>query len=207
MAGRRRGGAAVGDHGGRGDWPPIVSLFLRRLVLVRRHAGSGARADPTSVRIARADRYTYLPQIGLYIALVWGAMRLGAAWPARRWVFGVGSALVLAALMACTWRQTGYWQDSKTLWEHALACDPKNATAHYMLGQCLAPKRTSSVRWRNIGRPWKSVPTSGTSIVGSGRRHITTWAIIADRKGDIAGRHRSLPAGVGIGSPIICRPS
>ena len=62
---------------------------------------------------ARADRYTYLSQIGLYIALVWGAMRLGASWPARRWVFGIGSALVLAALMACTWRQTGYWQDDQ----------------------------------------------------------------------------------------------
>ncbi len=41
---------------------------------------------------ARADRYTYLSQIGIYIALVWGAVRLGATWPARRWVFGVGSA-------------------------------------------------------------------------------------------------------------------
>ncbi len=79
---------------------------------------------------ARADRYTYLSQIGLYIALVWGAMRLGASWPARRWVFGIGSAVVLAALMACTWRQTGFWQDSQTLWEHALACDPKNADRH-----------------------------------------------------------------------------
>ena len=87
---------------------------------------------------ARADRYTYLSQIGLYIALVWGAMRLGASWPARRWVFGIGSALVLAALMACTWRQTGYWQDDKTLWEHALACDPKNVTAHYSLGDALS---------------------------------------------------------------------
>ena len=45
MAGRRRSGVAAGDHGGRGDWPPIVSLLLRRLVLVRRNAGSGARAD------------------------------------------------------------------------------------------------------------------------------------------------------------------
>ena len=44
---------------------------------------------------ARADRYTYLPQIGLDIALVWGAMRLGASWPARRWVFGIGSAVVV----------------------------------------------------------------------------------------------------------------
>ena len=92
---------------------------------------------------ARADRYTYLSQIGLYIALVWGAMRLGASWPARRWVFGIGSALVLAALMACTWRQTGYWQDSKTLWEHALACDPKNVTAHCNLGPSRGKERMS----------------------------------------------------------------
>ena len=89
---------------------------------------------------ARADRYTYLPQIGLTIALVWGAMRLAAAWPARRWMFAVGSALVLAALMACAWRQTGYWQNSKTLWTHALACDPKNATAHYQLAMAWKEK-------------------------------------------------------------------
>ncbi|HTU27549.1 MAG TPA: tetratricopeptide repeat protein [Pirellulales bacterium] len=87
---------------------------------------------------ARADRYTYLPQIGLDIALVWGAMRLLAAWPARRWVFGIGSALVLVVLMACTWRQTGFWRNDKTLWEHALACDPHNVRAHYMLGNALS---------------------------------------------------------------------
>ncbi len=87
---------------------------------------------------ARADRYTYLSQIGLYIALAWGAMRLGASWPARRWVFGVGGALILTALMACTWRQMGYWQDPITLWKRAVACDPKDATAHYILGTALS---------------------------------------------------------------------
>jgi protein O-mannosyl-transferase len=92
---------------------------------------------------ARADRYTYLPQIGLGIALVWGVIRLGAASPARRWIFGIGSALLLAALMASTWRQLGFWQDEKTLWEHALACDPKNPKAHRYLGELL--ERTDEV--------------------------------------------------------------
>ncbi|HEX4143110.1 MAG TPA: tetratricopeptide repeat protein, partial [Pirellulales bacterium] len=87
--------------------------------------------------ISRADRYTYLPQIGIDMALVWGAMRLGASWPARRWVFGIGSATILACLMASTWRQTGYWQDDKTLWQHALACDPNSALAHLKLGAAL----------------------------------------------------------------------
>ncbi len=93
---------------------------------------------------ARADRYTYLSQIGISIALVWGAMRLGASWPARRWVFGIGSAIVLAALMACTWRQTGFWHDDRSLWEHALACDPKNVRAHYILGTALEAKDESA---------------------------------------------------------------
>jgi Tfp pilus assembly protein PilF len=91
--------------------------------------------------IARADRYTYLSQIGLYIALVWGIGRLAEAWPARRWVYGVGTALLLAALMACTWRQAGFWQDPKTLWEHALACDPKSPMARYELASGLLAHR------------------------------------------------------------------
>jgi protein O-mannosyl-transferase len=83
---------------------------------------------------ARGDRYTYLPQIGLYMALVWGAMRLGAAWPVRRWVFSVGSAVILAALMACAWWQTGYWKDDRALWQRAVACDANSPTAHFFLG-------------------------------------------------------------------------
>ncbi|HEX4143916.1 MAG TPA: tetratricopeptide repeat protein [Pirellulales bacterium] len=86
---------------------------------------------------ARADRYMYLSQIGLDVALVWGAMRIGASWPARKWVFGIGSAVVLATLGICTWQQAGYWRDGQTLWERALACDPTSVTAHYNLGLAL----------------------------------------------------------------------
>ncbi|HEY1784937.1 MAG TPA: tetratricopeptide repeat protein, partial [Pirellulales bacterium] len=86
---------------------------------------------------SRADRYTYLSQIGLYIALVWGAMRLAASWPARRWLFGIGSAVILAGLMAASWQQIDHWQNDTALWEHALACDPKNVKAHFMLGVVL----------------------------------------------------------------------
>ncbi len=86
---------------------------------------------------ARADRYTYLAQIGLTIALVWGAMRLTAAWPARRWMLPIGAAAILAALMVCAFRQTGVWQGPITLWRHALACDPGSVMAHYQLGLAL----------------------------------------------------------------------
>jgi tetratricopeptide (TPR) repeat protein len=89
---------------------------------------------------AMADRYTYLPQIGLCIALVWFAADVCRAWPYRRWVCGMASALVLALLMGCAWRQTSFWSCSETLWTHALACTSRNHVAHSLLGTALADR-------------------------------------------------------------------
>jgi tetratricopeptide (TPR) repeat protein len=89
---------------------------------------------------ARADRYTYLPQIGLYVAIVWGAADLCCSWACRRRLSSVVSALVLAALMGCAWRQTCFWQDSETLWRHTLACTPPNSLAHDNFATLLAKR-------------------------------------------------------------------
>ncbi|MGP8021123.1 MAG: tetratricopeptide repeat protein, partial [Limisphaerales bacterium] len=83
---------------------------------------------------ARADRYTYLPQIGLYILLTWTVIELTASWRSRRWVLGVGAMTVLAVLITCASAQTAYWCDSESLWTHTLACTPDNSTAHNKLG-------------------------------------------------------------------------
>ena len=82
----------------------------------------------------QADRYTYLPQIGLLIGLAWGAMYAARSWPYRRWAFGVASALAVAVLMGCAWRQTTYWRNSQTLWNRTLACNSENRIAHSNLG-------------------------------------------------------------------------
>ncbi len=87
---------------------------------------------------AMADRYTYLPQIGLCIALAWGAADVCRGWPSRRWACGVGATVVLVALMVGGWRQTTFWHDSGTLWTHALACTSPNNTAYKNLGNALA---------------------------------------------------------------------
>jgi protein O-mannosyl-transferase len=81
-----------------------------------------------------ADRYTYLPQIGLVIGLTWGAKQFFQAWPHRAWWPGVISALLLATLMGCTWQQMSYWHDSETLWRRALECAPGNVIAYNNLG-------------------------------------------------------------------------
>jgi tetratricopeptide (TPR) repeat protein len=87
---------------------------------------------------AKADRFTYLPQIGLCIALIWTATDLFHSWRFRHWAYGVASASALAVLIGCAWRQTSFWRDSETLWTHALACTLQNCAAHYNLGCALA---------------------------------------------------------------------
>ena len=83
---------------------------------------------------AHADRYTYLTQIGLYMALVWTCASLARSqrWP--RWMLGGVSATVLAILAIVAWKQTSYWHDSETLWKHTLECTDHNAKAYNNLG-------------------------------------------------------------------------
>jgi len=83
---------------------------------------------------ARADRYTYLPQIGLYILLTWLAVKLVAGWSSRRWVLGGSASLILVVLIACARTQTTYWRDSESLWTRSLACTSGNSIAHNNLG-------------------------------------------------------------------------
>jgi tetratricopeptide (TPR) repeat protein len=83
---------------------------------------------------AHADRYTYLPQIGLYVALIWLAGGVGIGWRHRRLVLGGIACVVIAALGAAAFVQTSYWQDSEFLWKHTLACTTDNVIAHNNLG-------------------------------------------------------------------------
>ena len=84
---------------------------------------------------AMADRFTYLPQIGLGIALVWGLGDRRWNWLRYRWACGVGSALALAILMGWAWRQASFWRNSETLWRHTLACTSQNSFAHNNLAR------------------------------------------------------------------------
>ena len=83
---------------------------------------------------ARADRYTYLPQIGLYILLTWTVVEWTASWRGRRWVLGGGAMVVLAVLIACARAQTTCWRDSESLWSRSVACTTGNSIAHNNLG-------------------------------------------------------------------------
>jgi tetratricopeptide (TPR) repeat protein len=86
---------------------------------------------------ARADRYTYLPQIGLYLLLTWAAAELCAGWRHRRVVLGGGATVILMALIFWARTQTSYWRNGELLWTHTLACTSGNYIAHNNLGNVL----------------------------------------------------------------------
>ena len=81
----------------------------------------------------RADRYTYLPQIGLYMAATWAVVDLTVLYRYRRATLST-AILVIAALSSCTWVQNSYWRNSETLFRHALAVTTNNDVAENNLG-------------------------------------------------------------------------
>lgn len=86
---------------------------------------------------AHADRYTYLPQIGLYVALAWTVAESGIRWNQHRPLLSVASAAVLVALLICTRKQVSHWRTSDTLWTRALAFTSGNVIAENNLGNAL----------------------------------------------------------------------
>ena len=117
---------------------------------------------------ARADRYTYLPQIGLYLALTWAVAGLGAGWRFRRPVLGGLAAVVVAALSAGSFIQTSYWRDSETLWAHTLACTSNNALAHYNFGMTILPKGRADEALAHFQKAVELDPNHARAQVGLG---------------------------------------
>ncbi|HEY1785869.1 MAG TPA: tetratricopeptide repeat protein [Pirellulales bacterium] len=87
---------------------------------------------------AMADRYMYLPGIGLYVALTWGAARLFAGSPEGRWALAICAGLVTVVLVPCAAWQTSFWRDDETLWRHALACTTDSGEAELEFANALA---------------------------------------------------------------------
>ena len=84
---------------------------------------------------ATADRYMYLPMIGLLLMLCWGLADWAGEWKMRVAGLASAAALVLVALGALTYRQVAFWHDSETLWTHAVAVTKDNYVAHINLGE------------------------------------------------------------------------
>jgi Flp pilus assembly protein TadD len=89
---------------------------------------------------AMADRYTYVPLIGVFIILAWGVPDLLARWRYRRIALAISLGLILPVLMARAWLQVQHWQNTMTLFAHALEVTDHNYLAHTHVGGVLVSR-------------------------------------------------------------------
>ena len=130
---------------------------------------------------ARADRYTYLPQIGLYVLITWGVVELCNSWRYRRIVMGFAAAVILAGLLVGAYVQTGYWKDSVSLWKHTLACTPDCFLARNNLGLALADQGKLDEAIQQYDQALQLNPTS---------------AYAHNNKGNVLLKHGKLPEAI-----------
>jgi protein O-mannosyl-transferase len=89
---------------------------------------------------AMADRYTYLPSLGVLVLAVWGACELTRRWRYPVMALSVAGGAAIVLCMALTRQQLGYWKNSETLFRHALEATENNHIAHNNLGDDLLKK-------------------------------------------------------------------
>ena len=117
-AGRKRGYLATGWFWYLGTLVPVIGLV---------QVGNQYMAD----------RYTYLPLIGIFILMVWGVWELLCQHKHARPVAALVGCSLVATCGVITWKQAGYWKNSETLFTHCLRVDDKNYVIHNHLGTAL----------------------------------------------------------------------
>ncbi len=84
-----------------------------------------------------ADRYAYLPLLGIFVMIVWGGADLAEEKEVSLKVCAASAVLVLGVLSWLTWRQIGFWRSNLDLWSHTVAVTSDNYVAENYLGEAL----------------------------------------------------------------------
>jgi tetratricopeptide (TPR) repeat protein len=123
---------------------------------------------------AHADRYTYLPSVGLFIAVAWAAREWAERSPGSRPLLATAGVLVVVGCLVTSWIQTGHWRDSRTLAEHALTVNERNFWAHNMLGVVQHEEREYAASEASYRRALEIKPDFGES-------QLNLAALLGDR--------------------------
>ncbi len=83
---------------------------------------------------AMADRYAYVPSIGIFIIISWGLYEFAAKWNIKKATLSISLGGIIIVLSILTWLQAGYWKNTITLFEHNVAVAHKNHLSYYALG-------------------------------------------------------------------------
>jgi len=89
-------------------------------------------------KFSHADRYTYIPSVGVSMMVAWGAADLAAAWKIPKAALAAASCAALAALTVCAAIQTHYWRSDEALFGHAVAVGHESSIAYTNLGKVAA---------------------------------------------------------------------
>jgi len=148
-----------------------------------------------------ADRYMYLPMIGLLFAAVWGIEALTSKWMARPVpLFAIGTAVLLIGSVLA-WRQIGFWKNSETLFRHALRVTEHNFVAHHNLGMALLGQGRFKEATAQFREALALRPNSADSYNGLGEallaqnrleEAMTLFSRAIDLKPDFAVAHNNL---------------
>ncbi len=160
---------------GRKKYPYLLAGWLWYLIMLLPVIDAQQVGDQ-----ARADRYTYLPQIGLYIAITWFVVEMGRAWNFRRPALGFAAGIILIALAADAYALTTHWKNSVSLWTRTLLCVPQSSVAHCNLGIALAAQGDWDDAIWHFDQALKINPNDARSMDNLGK------VLIAQRKPDDA---------------------
>ncbi len=117
---------------------------------------------------ALADRYTYLPLIGLFIMTSWGVSELFQHLPYHKEVNALLATVSLTALTVLTWQQIGYWQNSLTLFSHAARSVPTSYLARFNLGSLYEKKGNFAAAAREYGEALAIHPSDIKTLTNLG---------------------------------------
>jgi len=124
-----------------------------------------------------ADRYTYIPLIGIFIIIAWAGAELSKLLSLRyrKIIPALSAVTVFLVLAVCTSLQAGYWRNSTTLYEHALAVTENNHVAHSNLAIVLMEEGKYDRALRHIDSALNIYPAYGQAMAN--------WASVMIQKG------------------------
>jgi len=84
-----------------------------------------------------ADRWAYVPLIGIFIIIAWGGTELAIKWRLKKSFLAITTFLILTILLTGSWFQVHHWANNFTLYKHAINATVDNQVAHNNLGAAL----------------------------------------------------------------------
>lgn len=117
---------------------------------------------------AMADRYSYIPSVGLFVMVVWGVSDLVAQRPVQSRATAVVAIIWLTIIGSLAWVQVGFWRDSITLYRHSLLVAPGSVVVHYNLAHALGKQGNLNEAFTHFSEALRIKPDFFDALINIG---------------------------------------